>query len=124
VGGQVKCCRKFAFGRLAARRTGCWIRSRRLRRRRNRIQRGRLLGQRLLQLLDPLLEPRVAELFGAAAESIALQGRDHQPQPLDLGQRRAQDLLQRRRIFGQSCGGGEHPGTLNRRCESAPMNLA
>ncbi len=84
----------------------------------------RLLGQRLLQVLDALLERWVVEPFGAAAKPVALQTRDQQPQSFDLGQCRAQDLLQRRRILGQGCWGDEHAETLDGRCESEPMNPA
>jgi hypothetical protein len=71
-----------------------------------------------------LLERRVVEPFGAAAKPVALQTRDQQPQSFDLGQCRAQDLLQRRRILGQGCWGDEHAETLDGRCESEPMNPA
>ncbi len=94
------------------------------RRRRRRLQPGHLFGHRLLQILDPLLQDFVVEPLGPAAKPIALQPGDQQLQPLDLGQRRAQDQLQRGRIVGQVGGGGEHTGTLDYRCESVPMNLA
>jgi hypothetical protein len=71
-----------------------------------------------------LLQGLVVEPLGPAAKPIALQASDQQLQPLDLGQRRAQDQLQRCRIVGQVCGGGEHTGTLDYRCESVPVNLA
>ena len=58
------------------------------------------------------------------AEAIALQASKLKLQPLDLGQRRAQDQLQRGRIVGQVRGGGEHTGTLDYRCQSVPMNPA
>jgi hypothetical protein len=117
-------CAAIAFGRLGARWTRWCFGCGRLRRRRERVQCRGLLRQRLFQLLDPLLERRVVELLGAAAEPVALQAGDHQPQPLDLGQRRAQDLLQRGRVVGQGCGSGEHAPRLLRRYESAPMNPA
>ena len=79
----------------------------------------------MFQILDPLLERRVVEPFGAAAKPVALQTRDLQPQSFDLGQRRTQYQLQRRRIVGQGRGGGEHARRrCMRRCESQPMNLA
>jgi hypothetical protein len=89
-----------------------------------RLQPGLLLGHRLRQILDPLLQGLVVELFGPAAKPIALQPGDQQLQTLDLGQRRAQDQLQRRRVVGQICGRGEHPNRLNYRYESVLMNLA
>jgi hypothetical protein len=117
-------CTPIAFGRLGARRTCSRFRCGRRRRGRDRFQRSRLLRQRLLQVLDAVLEHFVAELLGAATEPVALQASDHQSQPLDLGQRRTQDLPQRGRIVGQGCGSGEHRPTLLRRYESAPMNPA
>jgi hypothetical protein len=117
-------CTAIAFGRLGASWTRCCFRCRRLRWRRDRVQCRRLLRQRLLQVLDPVLERRVVELLGAATEPVALQASDHQPQPFDLGQRRAQDLLQHGRVVGQGCGSGEHTPRLLRRYESAPMNPA
>jgi hypothetical protein len=71
-----------------------------------------------------LLQGLVVEPLGPAAKPIALQPGDQQLQPRDLGQRRAQDQLQRGRIVGPVRGGGEHTGTLDYRCESVPMNLA
>ena len=68
---------------------------------RRRVQPGLLFGHRLFQVLEPLLQRLVVELFRAPAEPVALQAGDQQLQPLDLGQRRAQDQLQRRRIVGQ-----------------------
>lgn len=59
--------------------------------------RGALLGHRLLQALDPLLHRRVVELLRAPAEAVALQRRDDQPLPLDLGRRCQQHVRQGRR---------------------------
>jgi len=56
--------------------------------------------------------------------SRELQASKLKLQPLDLGQRRAQDRLQRGGILGQVCGCFEHAGRLKRRCESGLMNLA
>ena len=89
-----------------------------------RLLPGLVLSNRLFQIFQPELQLIGSQLLGAAAEPVALQAGDHQPQPLDLGQRRTQDLLQRRRIVGQGCGGGEHARRLGRRYESAPMNPA
>ena len=113
-----------ASGRVGARRPAWRLRCRRLGRGHGRFHRGGLPWHRLLQVLDPVLQRFVAELLGTAAEAIALQRRDDQPLAFDLGQRRTQHLLQRRRIVGQRCGGGEHAPTLLRRCESEPMNPA
>ncbi len=85
---------------------------------------GHLLGHGLFQVLGRLLHRLVGQLLRSPAEAIALQAGKLKPQPLDLGQRRAQDRLQRRGIVGQVCGRFEHAGRLNCRCELGPMNLA
>jgi len=51
-----------------------------------------------------------------------LKRRDDQALAFDLGQRRTQHLLQGGGIVGQACWDGEHIPTLNRRCESGPLN--
>jgi hypothetical protein len=69
-----------------------------LRRRCSRRQSGLMLGQGLLQILHAPLERLGVELFRAAAEPVALQAGDLQPQALDLGGRRQQELAQRGRV--------------------------
>ena len=73
-----------------------------------RLHPGRLLGQGLFQILKPMLQSLIVQPFGAAAKPVALQAGDHQLQPFNLGQRRAQDQLQGCRIVGQRGWGGEH----------------
>ena len=90
----------------------------------SRFDLGGLLGQGLLQVFDPLVQGFVAELFRAAAEAVSEQTGDQHLQPRDLGLGFEQQALQRRRILGQNGLIGGHSGTLNRRCESGPMNLA
>ena len=80
-----------AFRRLGTRRTLFGFAGAGSRRR--RIQPRWLFGHGLFEILAPALHCFVVELFGTAAKSVALQTGDDQPQPLDLGQRRAQDLL-------------------------------
>ena len=58
-----------------------------------RLQRGHLFGHGLFQILARLLHRLVGQLFRPAAEAVALQAGKLQLQPLDLGQRRAQDRL-------------------------------
>jgi hypothetical protein len=89
-----------------------------------RLQLGHLLGHGLFQVLARLLHRLVGQLLRSAAEAIALQAGKLKLQPLDLGQRRAQDRLQRGGILGQVCGGFEHDSRLNPRCKSGLMNLA
>ncbi len=89
-----------------------------------RLQPSHLLGHGLFQVLARLLHRLVGQLLRSAAEAIALQASKLKLQPLDLGQRRAQDRLQRSGILGQVCGCFEHARRLRRRCESGPMNLA
>jgi hypothetical protein len=55
---------------------------------------------------------------------MALQAGKLKLKPLDLGQRRAQDRLQRGGILGQICRCFEHASRLRRRYESGRMNLA
>jgi hypothetical protein len=64
-----------------------------LRGRLGRLDRGRLSGQGLFQILDPQLQRIVAEPFGAAAELVAQQACDQQLQPRDLGLRLQQQVL-------------------------------
>jgi hypothetical protein len=71
-----------------------------------------------------LLQGFLAETFRTAAEAVAQQNRDQHLQARDLGLRLAQHVLQQRRIIGQGGQRGGHRRTLNRRCESGPMNPA
>jgi hypothetical protein len=57
-----------------------------------------LLGQGLLEVFDPLIQRRVAELFGAAAKSVSEQARDQHLQPRNLGLSFEQQVLQGCRI--------------------------
>ena len=66
----------------------------------------------------------VGQFLRSPAEAVALQAGELKLQPLDLGQCRAQDGLQRGGIVGQSGGRFEHADRLNCRCESGPMNSA
>jgi hypothetical protein len=100
------------------------LRGRRLQGRRCRVQSGFLLGQSRLKILGLLFKRRVTQSFGTPAEPIALQACDLVPQPLDLGQRRAQNLPQGCWIVRQGRGDGERARTLNRRCESRQMELS
>ena len=113
-----------AFDRLGTRRACRAVLLWRDRRRRRRFQQRSLLRHRLLQILDPELHRRFAELLRAPAEAIALQCRDDQPLTLDLGQGRTQHLLQQDRVVGQVRWDCEHIPELNRRRESGPMNLS
>ncbi len=83
-----------------------------------------LLAQGLLGIFNALLQRFFAETFGAAAEAVAQQNRDQHLQARNLGLRLEQQMLQQRRIVGQGGLIGGHGGTLNRRCESGPLNLA
>lgn len=89
-----------------------------------RLQPSHLLGYRLFQVLARLLHRLVGQLLRPPAEAIAPQASKLKLQPFDLGQRGAQDRLQRRGIVGQVCGCFEHASRLNCRCESGPMNPA
>jgi hypothetical protein len=109
--------RRCAIGRLSTRR-------RRLRRFGRGLQSGHLFGHRLFQILGCLLQCFVVERLRSPAEAVSFQAGALKLQPLDLGQRRAQDRLQCRGIVGQVCGCFEHPRRLTRRCESGPMNPA
>jgi hypothetical protein len=112
-----------ALGRLSTRRrgrAGGWPGLRLGR----RLQPGHLLGHGLFQVLARVLHRLVGQPLRSTAEAIALQASKLKLQPLDLGQRRAQDRLQRGGIFGQVCGCFEHADRLKRRCESGLMNLA
>ena len=53
----------------------------------------RLFGERLLDVLDPLLQRFFAETFRAAAEAVAQQNRDQHLQARDLGLRFEQQVL-------------------------------
>jgi hypothetical protein len=90
----------------------------------SRLELRRLFGERLLDVLDPLLQRFFAETFRTAAEAVAQQHRDQHLQARDLGLRLAQHVLQQRRILGQRGLTGGHSGTLNRQCESGLMNPA
>ncbi len=82
--------RRFGAGWLA----GSGIRfRRRIRRWKDRIQPGLLLGHGLLEVLLPLLHRRVIELLRTAAKPVAAQAGELQSQPLNLGQSGAQDQL-------------------------------
>jgi hypothetical protein len=64
-----------------------------LRRWLSRLDLRRLFGERLLDVLDPLLQHLLAETFRAAAEAVAQQHRDQHLQTADLGLRLAQQVL-------------------------------
>src|SRR5215831_9204236 len=87
-----------------------------------RLDLGGLFGQRLLRILELLLDDFVAQSFGAATELMALQFGDHLLQTLDFGQCLEQDRLQSGWVVWQRLRRGEHQVTLNRRYESRPMN--
>ena len=91
---------------VALRRRGaqCWL---------SRFDLGRLLGERLLQILDPLVQRIVAELLRAAAKAVTQQTGDQHLQPRDLGLGFEQQDLQRRRILWQRGGGDGHRRTVN-----------
>ena len=58
-----------------------------------RFDLGRLLGQGLFQVFDPLVQRFVAELFGATAEAISQQTGNQHLQPRDFGLRFEQQVL-------------------------------
>jgi len=78
----------------------------------------------LFQFFGFLLQRLFAQLLRPAAEAMAFQARDPKAQPRDLGQRRAQKLLQDRRIVRQGRGDGEHGDRMNRARESDQMNFS
>jgi hypothetical protein len=90
----------------------------------SRLELRRLFGERLLDVLDTLLQGFFAETFRAGAEAVAQQNRDQHLQTRNLGLRLAQHVLQQRRIFGHRGLIGGHRETLDRRCESGLMNPA
>jgi len=112
-------CAAIAFDRLGAQRA-CWF----VLFWRDRPRRRRFQHRRLLQILDPELHRRFAKFLRAPAEAIALQRHDDQPLTFNLGQRRAQHLLQQDRVVGQGRWDSEPIPELNRRRESHPLNLA
>jgi hypothetical protein len=90
----------------------------------SRLELRLLLGERLLDVLDPLLQRFFAETFRTAAKAVAQQNCDQHLQARDLGPRLAQQVLQQRRILGQRGLIVGHRRTLKRRCESGLMNPA
>jgi hypothetical protein len=64
-----------------------------LRRWLSRFDLRRLFGKRLLDVLDPLLQRLLAEMFRTAAEAVAQQHRDQHLQTRDLGLRFEQQVL-------------------------------
>ncbi len=85
---------------------------------------GRLLGQGLLEVLDPLVQRFVAELFGATAEAVSEQTGNQHLQPRDLSLRFEQQVLQRCWILGQLRGIDGHRQTVNRRPVPHQLNPA